>query len=438
MNTKKLIAAVMSAGIAFGAVAEQLDYKLVPDSKTCVCNCGDKVTYTVTVTKTKGGGMPTKGGKVKATLDNFGKKTIASEVWDLGTTNVFTISGTLAEPGFLRLVVKGPGAPEKRRSVAFEPLKIVKGSPRPADFDEFWKSAIAKLEKEVPADVQMEKDEKLSCADFDFYNISLASFGRRVYGYMSVPTDRSKAPYPVEFSVNAAGFGDWTNSLRGQKDRICVQFSVYPFAMSHQWQKLGLKKKYDALNEQVKKAYGVNYYPQSGITLGRESYFYYPVILGINRAVDWVASRPDVDRKNFWYQGTSQGGGFGFYLCGLNRVFTRAVFYVPALTDTMGYLKDRQSGWPTLVERNSRTPESRAAAEKWAPYFDGANFASRIACPVRVVVGFSDTTCAPCAVYAAYNEIPSGVDKGIEHGLSMGHGVAGEFYSRLGDWLKTR
>ena len=250
---------------------------------------------------------------------------------------------------------------------------------------------------------------------------------------MSVPTDKSLAPYPVDFQVAAAGFGGWTNNMGGKKDAISVFFSVYPFEPHWNWDKIGLKAKYDELNAQTKEKYGVGY-ATSGISESREAYFFYPVLLGINRAVDWVAARPDVDKTRFRYQGTSQGGGFGFYLTGLNHTFTRAAFYVPAITDTMGYLRGRQSGWPQIVENNSATPEKRAMAEKNAPYFDGANFAARIRCPVRVAIGFADTTCAPCAVYAAYNAIPV-KDKGIVHGIGMGHGCFGKFYSELGAWV---
>ena len=200
------------------------------------------------------------------------------------------------------------------------------------------------------------------------------------------------------------------------------------------WKEKGLQKKYDEFNAAKKTKYSCGGYATSGISVSREEYFYYPVLLGINRAVDWIAAMPDVDPRRFVYQGTSQGGGFGFYLCGLNRNFTRAALYVPAITDTMGYLAGRESGWPKIVESNSSTPERREAAEKWAPYFDGANFASRIRCPVRVAVGFSDTTCPPCAVYAAYNEILM-PDKQILHGIGMTHSCFGKFYGELGRWL---
>jgi cephalosporin-C deacetylase-like acetyl esterase len=317
-------------------------------------------------------------------------------------------------------------------SAAFEPEKVKKGSPSPSDFDEFWATAKAKLAKEVPLDPQLERVEERSTDKFDFYRISFATFGRRVYGLFSVPKDKAKAPFPVRIGVNAAGFGDWTNNMQGSPDAICAQFAVYDWPMDWKWKEKDLKKKYDSLNDECKAKYSCGY-ASSGISVSREEYFFYPVLLGIDRAVDWIARSFPVEEANFSYQGTSQGGGFGFYLCGLNHRFTRAAFYVPAITDTMGCLAGRESGWPKIVENNSSTPERRAAAEKWAPYFDGANFASRIMCPVRVAVGFSDTTCPPCAVYAAYNEIKV-EDKAIVHGIGMTHSCFGKFYSELGRW----
>jgi cephalosporin-C deacetylase-like acetyl esterase len=119
----------------------------------------------------------------------------------------------------------------------------------------------------------------------------------------------------------------------------------------------------------------------------------------------------------------------------LNRHFTKGVMYVPAITDTMGYLKGRRSGWPSIIE--NQREEEKSVAERNAPYFDGANFASRISCPVRVAVGFADNTCPPCAVYSAYNAIPV-KDKKIVHGIGMTHSCFGKFYNELGTWQKEK
>ena len=427
--------AALTTVVGLCLAASAATYKVDTDRPEGIYRCGETATFTARLLSTNGLAA---GRKPCATLDNFGKSVLTNMPFDVTVTGVvLTVSGTLREPGFLRLSL--PATKERADpfvfSVGFEPERIEKGSPSPADFDSFWAEARARLAREVPLDPQVVRIPERSTADFDFYRVSFATFGRRVHGYMSVPTDKSKAPYPVDFGVNAAGFGSWTNDMKGDKDSIRVQFSVYPFPPDWKWKESGLEASYKAMDAELKAKYGSSRYCQAGITESREDYFFYPVILGIDRAVDWVAARPDVDKSRFRYEGTSQGGGFGFYLCGLNRAFTRAAFYVPAITDTMGYLKGRASGWPGIVENNSSTPERRAAAEKWAPYFDGANFASRITCPVRVAVGFSDVTCPPCAVYAAYNEIRS-ADKAIKNGIGMTHSCFGSFYSELGRWVK--
>ena len=411
----------------------QTTFKIEANKDDYLYKCGETATFTVTAVGTNG--LPVKTGSVTASLDNFGPKKIGKRSIDLARENPFQMTGSMSEPGFLRLCLAGKGCKNQVFGVGYEPEKLEKGSPSPDDFDAFWADARAKLAREVPLDAQVVRVPERCTKDFDFFRISFATFGRRVYGYMSVPTDKARAPYPVDFQVAAAGFGGWTNNMQGQQDAISVFFSVYPFEPHWDWEKNGLKAKYDAMNAACRAKYGTGY-AESGISESREAYFFYPVLLGIDRAVDWVVARPDVDRTRVRYQGTSQGGGFGFYLTGLNHAFTRAAFYVPAITDTMGYLKGRQSGWPQIVEHNSATPAKRAAAETFAPYFDGANFAARIRCPVRVAVGFADTTCAPCAVYAAYNAIPV-KDKGIVHGIGMGHGCFGTFYQTLGDWVRN-
>jgi len=437
MNAKKaLLGAVAAVGISAAALGAT--YKVDLDRRDGVYKCGETATFTVRLLSTNN---LRAAASPLASLDNFGTTVLTNVAFDVTAAGTeLTVSGTLREPGFLRLSL--PATKDAQEdpfvfSAGFEPERIAKGSPSPADFDEFWAEARARLAREVPLDARAERVPERSTDAFDFYRVSFATFGRRVHGYMSVPTDKSRAPFPVDFGVNAAGFGKWTNDMEGRDDSIQVQFSVYPFEPDWRWKEIGLEAKYKEMDAEVQARYGAPRYCQAGIAESREAYFFYPVILGIDRAVDWVAARPDVDRSRFRYQGTSQGGGFGLYLCGLNRAFTRAAFYVPAITDTMGYLAGRQSGWPQIVENNSTTPERRAAAEKWAPYFDGANFASRIACPVRVAVGFSDTTCPPCAVYAAYNEIKV-KDKAIVNGIGMTHRCSEGFYSELGAWARGK
>jgi len=391
--------------------------------------CGEKASFSVSVTD---GSALMKTGEVRVVLDNFGTGVISSNVYSLAKGNPIKVKGTLGRPGFLRLTAAGAGG-SAVWSVAYEPERLRPVTPLPADFDAFWSSARKKLAAEVPLDPVMTKVPERCTDKFDYYRISFATFGRRVHGYMSIPTDASRAPYPVELQVSAAGFGGWTNDMGGNADRINVFFAVYPFEPDWRWAKLGLQSKYDAMNEAYAAKYGCDRYSNAGSSVSREEYFFYPVILGIDRAIDWIAARPEVDPKKIRYQGTSQGGGMGLALTALNKHISRAVFFVPAMTDTLAGEAGLQSGWPQPV-KNQRDEAARSVVRKVMPYFDGASFATRITCPVRYVIGLADTTCAPHCTWATFNALAS-KDKRLVYGIGMGHGVRSAFYTAMLHWL---
>jgi cephalosporin-C deacetylase-like acetyl esterase len=403
------------------------------DRDAHVYGCGENAAFTVRVLGADK--QPLSSGTVLVTLTNFGTQQVASAVFNLAEANPVTCSGTLHEPGFLKCTAVANLDKEVKglSGAAYEPEKITAGSARPADFDAFWDAAIKRLSAEVPPDPRVERIEKNCNEKHDAFKVSFATFdGLRVYGFLSVP--KGPGPFPVEVNVPGAGPGVVGPNI-GMADRgfIHLVMNVHPFETAADAG--GQKRLYDEQDKRVQERFGVPRYCQSGAA-ERETYFYYRIILGINRAVDWLAARPDADPARFCYTGTSQGGGFGFYLLGLNRHFTKGVVHVPALTDLLGFQKGRASGWPKLIE-NMRESD-KAAAVKNAPYFDGAHFAPRITCPVRVSVGFIDETCPPAAVYAGYNALRV-ADKAIGHGIGMSHAVFPEFYDRFDQkWVRQK
>lgn len=398
------------------------------DAADGVASCGKTVSVRISVSDAAG---LVSAGRLTATVDDFYTNVTETLEIDLARGNPFEVRLRRKTPGFARVRIARRNG-DWCWGVGFEPERLTKGSPSPVDFDAFWAAGKERLEREVPPDVRLEQVAARSTRDFTFYRLSLATFGRRVNGYLSVPKDHSRAPFPAEVNVAAAGFGNWTNDMPGSRDQVSMFFSVYPFEPDWRWRELGLQSKYNELHRQCYGKY-LTGYSTSGFGASREEVFYYPVILGVSRAIDWLSTRDYVDARRIRYQGTSQGGGLGLALSALNKHISRAALFVPALTDTMGYLVGRVSGWPKPVE--AQKPQFRAMAEMVAPYFDGANFASRITIPIRVGVGFSDTTCPPCAVYAAFNALAS-KDKRIRHGLGMTHQCRSEIYGEFGVWLK--
>ena len=230
-----LVAANMAAFCAEKTLAaDEQAYRVEADHPDCIYSCGETATFTVTIPDTSR--FAKVSSRINAHLDNFGSNVLADAEFDISETNVFCISGTLHEPGFLRLVLhqaKDGGKQPSSFSVGFEPEKIKKGSPSPKDFDEFWQKAMADLDATVPLDPHLNLLPERSTGKFDFWRISFASVGgARVYGFLSVPKDASaEKKYPVRFQVPAAGGGraTWTNNMQGAPDAICMLMTVHPY-----------------------------------------------------------------------------------------------------------------------------------------------------------------------------------------------------------------
>ena len=82
--------------------------------------------------------QPLTAGQLSVVLSNFGTQQVAYAAFDLAKANPVTCTGTLHEPGFLKCTAVVNLDKAQVRGVsgaAYEPEKIVAGSPRPADFD---------------------------------------------------------------------------------------------------------------------------------------------------------------------------------------------------------------------------------------------------------------------------------------------------------------
>ena len=128
---KKRSLSVVAVAVFVGGMAQAaIVFDVTTDHPNAMYKCGEKAVFTVTAKDDKG--APLKGA-FTARLDNFGPKVIATTEVDLEKSNVFTLEGTLAEPGFLRVHVDGVRQPVERHqldySVAFEPEKIAPAAP---------------------------------------------------------------------------------------------------------------------------------------------------------------------------------------------------------------------------------------------------------------------------------------------------------------------
>lgn len=396
-------------------------------------NIGEKATFTIKVVKKDGAPVQEKMlVQVILTQDGI-KELVPEEKIEVGAEPLM-IEHSIAEPGFYRLTAIGRSWQGGRCYVksivvaACEPERITPVVTMPDDFDDFWEKGRKRLAA-IPLDLKQEKVEALCDGTQDTYKISFANIDdTRIRGYLLIPKT-GKAKYPAHIAVAPAGMGkpkdNFVGYLNVQARNICLYMGVY----DHE---LGLPKDY--YKTFVSKDGDVR-----GATGEAEKYFFYRAILGIDRAISWLASRKDVDTKRIVYSGSSQGGGMGLVLTGLNKSITAAAVSIPALCDHLAFRAGRQPGWPGVLARRytgRMTPEKIEAIAGMMPYFDAVNFAKKITVPVFLCMGYQDVTCPPSGIYSAYNSISS--PKQIVYDPDAAHKVSPKMAAVLYPWIREK
>ena len=438
----KGLALAVACAVASAAWAgkSSIGFKFEADHTDCLYKLGEEAV--VTVTATNGAGEAVKDWYCRVEIDNYGGHNLGViKKQEFAQENPFTLRGTLKEAGFLRFRIQGKDPQGQwmgcQWGVGFEPEKIRPATERPADFDAFWDAAVAKFAKEVPIDAKMELDEKESQGSHDCYRLTFATLpkGRVIRGTLTIP--KGEGAWPVTMNVPGAGSGSW--GYTREKDRAFLQLNVvdYPCVPDKDHPADTLYAEQNARWSAKTGPGTASWYFHGDLSKGREDYFYYGAILGINRAVDWVAALPRIKPRSIWYYGQSQGGAFGIYLSALNKNIVRAGIGEPAITDICGRLADkRQSGWPILPEQYETRP-FYANMMTILPYFDCVHFVPRITVPTRWFVGFVDELCPPHAVWAGYNCLQT-TDKKIQNWPGLGHGTPRDLYQKASSvWKKS-
>jgi len=280
---------------------------------------------------------------------------------------------------FDRPVAPGP-EPEGHLAVlgaAVAPAEIEPSVPRPADFDAFWAGKLAALAK-VPANPHL-TPVATAVPGIKLYMVELDSLGSHVHGYLALPTKKGRFPAMVVYQYAGVYTLDpQTCANRAAEGWLC--FDV------------------DSHDMRPDEATAPKNYYELGNT-SRETSYFLPMYLRDTRALAWVRTLPHWNRKTVVITGTSMGGQQSLVTAGLNPGKIDAVVVnEPSGGDFVAELHGRKSAYPNWNVQDPKVAET-------GPYFDTANFASRITAPALIAVGFIDKVCPPASVLSAANRI---------------------------------
>ncbi|HOW39089.1 MAG TPA: acetylxylan esterase [Bacteroidales bacterium] len=330
------------------------------------------------------------------------------------------LTGTMKTPGFYRIRVWAVSEGKRYEGLAtagFEPEKIQPTVKDPADFDSFWKDAIAEARK-VAMDSKITLMPERCTSDVNVYHINFQNdaVGSRIYGIMAIPKKAGK--YPAILRVPGAGIRPYAGDTRlASQGFITLEIGIHGIPVNLDQQV------YDNLMAGALSSYWT-------VKMNdKNTHYYKRVFTGCVKAVDFIFSLPEFDGENVAVTGGSQGGALTIITAGLDKRIKYAAGLYPAMCDAPGYLNNRAGGWPHYF----RTVQPKPNELETLAYYDVVNFARRVSVPIYLTWGYNDITCPPTSMYSAYNVITA--PKELQLWLETGHWTFPEESEMLNNWL---
>ena len=344
--------------------------------------------------------------------DDGVKKTGKSEI---SLENGFSMTTSLAVPGFVRITAQVLGANGKAYTFEYDKGKTIKdfefgagvatedmqlSTVEPADFDDFWAEAKAKLATVPINDENVELVDVTPAGQVRYcttYAVKIPCYGPRpVTGWLIVPKNAQPgtldvravfegygmikaAPSPpnynsgnsqIRFNVNAHGY-----DLIGQDDQYYQDM-------------------YDTLYPTNRKSYALE---ASDYDSPTNTYFYY-MAMRVMRAFEYLKSRPEWNGRGVIAEGGSQGGMQTMWAGGL-------VEGISQIKPSVTWCCDLGNPFPSTSTSPLITKGWGVPSVPNAYYFDAALHAKRVprTCTANLTrLGMGDYTCPPRGVLLSY------------------------------------
>jgi len=317
-------------------------------------------------------------------LETTGKFTVAPN-----STSTVPLTLNLKTPdvyrGEVELLKDGASFKKKNWNFCFDFAHYEPRCPKPKDFDAFWKSTLAELDK-VPVDLKRtlitnEVNSTLYKIDYAVLN------GERAYAWLRVPNHKDEAKLPARLELPPSG----VNKLPPPPESPAVEMKLAIHGYDVDFSNLKWEPPYP---------WPGGRYHNVGIEK-KETYFYRNVYMRCMRAVDVLASLPEVDASRIMVFGGSQGGGLTMITAGLNSKVAFCAPAFPGLCRLDWTVKYGVGSWP-LNKGDIPKGQTLDQMLNTLSYFDAANFISAVKVPIVGTMGWLDDVTAAGGQLAAF------------------------------------
>jgi len=319
------------------------------------------------------------------------------------TTCILKPKFSLKDPGFYDLWVTAEltSYDDTIRNVfGFKPTEINTTSHKPADFNDFWNTALTEL-KAVPPAYSIKLDSAQSTVSHKVYLVTMKSLdGVVVHGWLTVP--KVWGFYPV--LVGFPGYKVVLKPLYGD-DFVTFQFNIRS-AKPKGETTLDKEWDYTLLNIDDK-----------------DNYIYKGAYMDCIRAIDFLYANKElgIDTSRIAVSGGSQGGALALVTAALDHRVKACITDNPIYCDMHNLIEISERRvpieWPInrYKEYLQQSPHySMKTILNTMDYYDPQNFTPMIQCPVLLGLGLLDKLAPPATIFAAYNKLTDEVKRNSE------------------------
>lgn len=276
-------------------------------------------------------------------------------------------------------------------------------NPRPADFDDFWSTALAEMEAQDP-DIEL-RPASFETPTADSFNLFFTGVGgSRIHAkYLRPRNATGRNPAVLIFHGYSGDSGDWYEKL----SYVGLGFSV--FALDCRGQ--------GGISEDLGGVRGNTFKGQiiRGLDDDPRKFAFRQIFLDTAQLAKIAMSFDTVDPDRVGALGGSQGGALTLACASLVPGIRRAAPVYPFLSDyqrvwEMDLAKGAYEEICTYFRRYDPCHERAKEIFTKLGYIDIQNLTPRIEAEVLMGTGLMDTICPPSTQFAAYNKITSKKD----------------------------
>jgi len=257
---------------------------------------------------------------------------------------------------------------------------------KPINFTEYWNNVVAEAKAAEPRLTRLE-DRERSTSKVTVYRIGMEAEGFTCFGWLAVPKFPGRYPGILFLPGEHVRYMSANNPNTPLAECGFVVLSIEPTGQSVEGPiKPLITQAYTHLNDPA--------------TFGLRA-----IMVRYLRAVTALAKITEVDPNRIAVSGIGMGGGMALALAALDE----RIWAVAADVPYHCYIElgDTLPDWPyrEIHDYLQEHPDQREAVLKTIRYYDVANFADQVTCPVLLSAGIDDEYSRPMNIYGVYNRL---------------------------------